>query len=223
MESKWIAEKENLKQLILVDKLSYEEIGRRYGCSGGNIKKVALRIGIELPQRRKINEKETFNKGTIRKVTISEDNKEIKVITTNIGTCLNCGKEFKILNGFSGKYCCNECKVEHQHTLKYQKLVDGDPSIMRANYVPKYFKKDILAEQNNKCAICGMQPIWNNKELVFILDHIDGNAANNKRDNLRCICPNCDSQLDTYKSENKNGARSYYRYHKYDEETKIGN
>lgn len=47
-------------------------------------------------------------------------------------------------------------------------------------------------------------------------------AANNKRDNLRCICPNCDSQLDTYKSKNKNGARSYYRYHKYDEETKIG-
>ena len=34
--------------------------------------------------------------------------------------------------------------------------------------------------------------------------------------------PNCDSQLDTYKSKNKNGARSYYRYHKYDEETKIG-
>lgn len=41
---------------------------------------------------------------------------------------------------------------------------------------------------------------------------IDGNASNNRRDNLRCICPNCDSQLDTYKSKNKNGARYYYRY-----------
>ena len=73
-----------------------------------------------------------------------------------------------------------------------------------------------------KCAICGMSPIWNGKELVFIVDHIDGNAANNKRDNLRCICPNCDSQLDTYKSKNKNGARSYYRYHKEDPINKIG-
>lgn len=47
MTSKWIDEKSNLEQLILVDKLSYEEIGRRYGCTGSNIKNVARRIGIE--------------------------------------------------------------------------------------------------------------------------------------------------------------------------------
>lgn len=56
MKSKWESEKENLEQLILVENLSYEEIGRRYGCSGGNIKKVTLRLGIELSPRRTINE-----------------------------------------------------------------------------------------------------------------------------------------------------------------------
>lgn len=50
--------------------------------------------------------------------------------------------------------------------------------------------------------------MWNNKELKFILDHIDGNASNSCRENLRLICPNCDSQLDTYKSKNKNSARN---------------
>ena len=57
---------------------------------------------------------------------------------------------------------------------------------------------------------------WNGKPLVFILDHI----SHNERSNLRCICPNCDSQLDTYKSKNKCGERSYY--HKEDPENKIG-
>ena len=64
-------------------------------------------------------------------------------------------------------------------------------------------KKDIIEELNNVCAICGCSQEHNGKPLVFVLDHIDGDASNNRRENLRCLCPNCDSQLDTYKSKNK--------------------
>lgn len=49
MKSKWEDEKVNLEQLILVEKLSYEEIGRRYGCSGNNVRKQAKKLGLELP------------------------------------------------------------------------------------------------------------------------------------------------------------------------------
>ena len=73
------------------------------------------------------------------------------------------------------------------------------------------YKKYFLEEQNHRCAICGLKDEWNGKTLVFILDHIDGNADNNNRENLRLICPNCDSQLDTFKSKNKNSARAKYR------------
>ena len=38
MASKWILEKENLERLIN-EGVSYEEIGRKYNCSGSNIKK----------------------------------------------------------------------------------------------------------------------------------------------------------------------------------------
>ena len=85
---------------------------------------------------------------------------------------------------------------------------------MKANWSPGNYRNDILREQNNKCAICGCAPEHNGKPLVFIIDHIDGHASHNNRENLRCICPNCDSQLDTYKSKNKCGERSYYRYHR---------
>lgn len=67
----------------------------------------------------------------------------------------------------------------------------------------------ISSSQLNRCAICGMPALWNGKELHFILDHIDGDASNNKRENLRLICPNCDSQLSTYKSRNKQSARTF--------------
>ena len=190
--------KEDLIKYIFEDNLSYEKIGKIYNISGTAIKKAALRFGIELPQKRKINPKETFRKN------ISKCEK---------AKCLNCGKE---LIKRTNKFCSNKCQGEYKHKKLYELILKGDKSIMRANYSPKPFKDFILKEQGGVCAICGSSPTWNNKPLVFILDHIDGDASNNKRDNLRCICPNCDSQLDTYKSKNKNGARSYYRYHKYD-------
>ena len=72
--------KEILEKEILVDKIPFEELGRKYGVSGTAVKKAAIRRGIDIPYRRKINEKETFNKGTHK-------------IPRNIIKCVNCGKE----------------------------------------------------------------------------------------------------------------------------------
>lgn len=48
-----------------------------------------------------------------------------------------------------------------------------------------------------KCSICGMEPFWQGKELTLILDHINGHNHDDRLENLRWVCPNCNQQLET--------------------------
>lgn len=136
-------------------------------------------------------------------------NKEFR---DEVAICMNCGKEFHPRYSSAGMYCSNKCQQEYRSKMKYQDYI-SNPDKYYGKPSMAWVKKYILEEQGHKCAICGREDEWNNKPLVFILDHVDGHANNNNRTNLRLICPNCDSQLDTYKSKNKNSDRVYHHIH----------
>jgi len=54
-----------------------------------------------------------------------------------------------------------------------------------------------------QCSQCGNMGSWEEKPLVLRLDHINGDSRNNNIENLRFLCPNCDSQTSTYCGRNK--------------------
>lgn len=65
----------------------------------------------------------------------------------------------------------------------------------------RYYKNGNYSEY--KCSICGQVPFWNGKELTLILDHINGKNHDDRLENLRWVCPNCNQQLDTTGAKNQ--------------------
>lgn len=137
-------------------------------------------------------------------------------INKEIQRCVICGC---IIQGNcrNKKTCSQDCYnilmnniSAKKHKESYLYYLNHEEEFCRPNYTPKQFKPEFIEEQGGVCAVCGCKPEWNGKSLVFVLDHIDGDASNNRRSNLRCVCPNCDSQLDTFKSKNKNSTRRNY-------------
>jgi hypothetical protein len=77
-----------------------------------------------------------------------------------------------------------EKSTASQHTLRAWYLKGG--------YSPYY------------CSICGQEAEWQNKPLALILDHINGINNDDRLENLRWVCPNCNQQLETTGSRNPN-------------------
>jgi len=49
-----------------------------------------------------------------------------------------------------------------------------------------------------RCELCGQGEVWNGARMSLILDHVNGAAADNRLENLRIVCPNCNATLDTH-------------------------
>ena len=55
----------------------------------------------------------------------------------------------------------------------------------------------------NRCSECGLPPEWQGKPLIMILDHRNGDNTDNRLENLRLLCPNCNSQQPTFAGKNR--------------------
>ena len=61
--------------------------------------------------------------------------------------------------------------------------------------------KDRLYEAELKqprCELCGQGEEWHGRRMSLILDHVNGVSDDNRLENLRIVCPNCNATLDTH-------------------------
>jgi hypothetical protein len=124
-----------------------------------------------------------------------------RIIKKEKRICLECSKEFYITS-HRKIFCSNECSLKHKTNEKIKQFLDGkltDKQVRR-----KSIREFLIERQNGVCALCKNEPFHNGKPLIFIVDHIDGVFENNNPENIRAICPNCNSQTDTFSGKNKN-------------------
>lgn len=114
--------------------------------------------------------------------------------------CCYCGNEYYKNNKL---FCSNVCR--HKYTQEKRNI-----AIKTSNGVGldiRVLKNYKILNEGHRCVICG-NTFWQGKPIPLVLDHINGRASDNNLDNLRLVCGNCDMQLPTYKSKNKNSDRT---------------
>ena len=94
----------------------------------------------------------------------------------------------------------NALKESHAKKASTDSLLVENSSFSRTHLKDRLYREGL---KTRLCEICGQGEDWHGKHMSLILDHINGVYNDNRLENLRIVCPNCNATLDTHGGKNQ--------------------
>jgi hypothetical protein len=171
----------------------------------GSIRKRAKILKLKFGRVKYIYQKDILSK-------VVKESKSISEVLEKIGL-RKAGGNFAIINKYLSQY-----KIDTTHfitggfksgqipinKIPLDEILVENSSYSRNNLKKRLYDSNILEK---KCCLCGQDENWNGMKISLILDHINGVHNDNRLENLRIVCPNCNAGLDTFAGRNSKNKR----------------
>lgn len=115
------------------------------------------------------------------------------------------GGNFKQLLKYVELHGLDISHFKQEYRVPNKKIELKEVLVENSTYSRSHLKKRLYNEglKERCCEMCGQGEEWRGQKMSLILDHINGVHNDNRIENLRIVCPNCNATLPTHAGKNK--------------------